>query len=160
LAEVFLMHANDRAAHRPAVVTIHDDGGLVAEVGDPRARGDEPRPAGRIEAEVLIQIVIVEAGNRRLEDVRRGRRTGRDTPAPVLEEKGGLRLGSGEAELAGEGLAEPGRRVQPELPKALRDTVVGEPGDLAGADQDAVDLLGRRDSYGPGAVLADRRAEE
>ena len=109
---------------------------------------------------MLVQIVIVESGDRRLKDVGRGGGAGRHSPAPIPEEQCGLCLGSGEAELAGEGLAEPGSRIFPKFPKALRDVVFAEPYDTTRASEDAVYLLRWRKPHRTSAVLADRSAEK
>jgi hypothetical protein len=83
-----------------AVVPIHDGGGLFSETSDRRTNGNEPGAPGGGEAEVLVEVVIVETRDGRFQDVGREGRTGRNTPAPVLKEQGGLGLGSGKAELA------------------------------------------------------------
>ena len=96
---------------------------------------------------MLVQIVIVESGDRRLKDVGRGGGAGRHSPAPIPEEQCGLCLGSCEAELAGEGLAEPGSRIFPKFPKALRDVVVQVTVD--GAGHVAHSLSPTSATYGP-----------
>jgi len=75
-------------------------------------------------------------------------------PAPIPEEQCDLCLGSCEAELAGEGLAEPGSRIFPKFPKALRDVVFAEPYDTTRASEDAVYLLRWRKPHRTSAVLA------
>ena len=106
---------------------------------------------------MFIQVVVIETSNGRLEDVSGGRRPRRDTPAPVLEVQGGLCLGSSQTELSGEVLAEPCRRVQPQVSEALRNLILGQPRYRAGSLENAVHLVRGRELDGPCAVLPDWR---
>jgi len=128
LAQILLMDPDDLTPHLPPVVTVDDDGGLVPEPADLRPGSNQPGTSGGVEAEVLVQVVVVKPGDRRLEDVGGRGGAGWNTPTPILEEQSRLRLGSGEAELAGEGPAEPGRGVFAKVPQALSYLVLGEPG--------------------------------
>src|SRR4051812_22015673 len=100
--------------------------------------------------------MVVEPGDGRLQDVRGGCRARRFTPAPILEQQRGLRLGATEAELAGEGPAEPRRRVDLQITEALRDILLGEPRHVAGPSERILDALRDREAHGAGAVFSDR----
>ena len=132
LAEILLMDSDDLTPHLPPVVTDDHYGGLVPEPADLRPGSNQPGTSGSVETEVLVQVVVVKRGDRRLEDV--GGRGGAEwnTPTPILEEQSRLRLGSSEAELPGEGPPEPRRRVFAKVPQALSYFILGEPGNPPG----------------------------
>lgn len=119
LAEVLLMDPDDLTPHLPPVVTVDDYGRLVPEPDDLRPDNKQPGTSGGVEAEVFVQVVVVKPGDRRLEDVGGRGGAGWNTPAPILENQSRLRLGSGEAELAGKGPPEPRSRVFAKVPQAL-----------------------------------------
>ena len=106
LADVFLMNPDHGAATgRQPVVTIDDDGAFAAERQHLRGRGTQPGDPSSSQAEVLIEVVIVEPGDGGLEDVRGRHDTGRVTPLAGgrVEIQRRLRLRTGQAELPGAG---------------------------------------------------------
>src|SRR3954447_7699738 len=105
------MDANDPAAALDAVIAGDDHRGLVLEARDSRTRGGQAGPAGRVQAKVLVEVVVVEAGDGRPEPVGRRRRPGAHAPALTALQQRRLRLRAGEAELPGEGPAQPRRGV-------------------------------------------------
>ncbi|BCB79770.1 hypothetical protein Pflav_061800 [Phytohabitans flavus] len=83
LAQVFLVPAGDRAV-RPAkpVVAVDDDDPFTIEGGHVRRGSLQAKVADGRETQMLIEVMVVEAGNGRLEDVRgRHRAPGRAPPA-------------------------------------------------------------------------------
>jgi hypothetical protein len=142
---------------RASVVPVDDDGALLAEPGNVRPVHDETSAASGVEAEVLVEVVVVEARDGGLQGVSRGRGAGRDAPPVVLVEQGGLGLGSGEAELAGELAAEPRGRVLPQLAQAVRHLLVRQPGHVPRPADHIVDGLGGGEPDRSGAVVTDRR---
>lgn len=75
---------------------------------------------------MLVEAVVVEQGNRRLENVRGRPRARCNAPAPILMAQRRLGLRSGEAELAGERAAQPRRCVGAKIAQSLSDLVLGE----------------------------------
>ncbi len=63
------MNAESVARLVRAVIAVDNDCRFVAEPADPRADCEQANSSRRIEAEVLVQVVVVESGDRRLEDV-------------------------------------------------------------------------------------------
>src|SRR5450759_1787739 len=138
---------------------LDHDGRLVLERADPGARSHEPRAAGGSEAEMLVEIVIVEPGNRGLEDVGRRGPPRRHTPSSVAVQKRRLGLRSREAELARERASQPGRLIAAKLPDPASDVGVCEPVDVPGSVEQAGELVKRAERDGARAILADRRRE-
>lgn len=60
---------------------------------------------------MLVEVVVIEAHDGWLEDMRGGRRTRRLPPSPIPVEQRRLGLSAGQAELSGERSPEPGGRV-------------------------------------------------
>jgi hypothetical protein len=102
LADVLLVDTDHEISLDDPVVSFDHDGRLILERADPGARSHEPGMAGGGEAEMLIEIVIVEPGNGGLEDVGRRGPARRHAPASVAVQKRRLGLRSREAELARE----------------------------------------------------------
>ncbi len=46
-----------------AIIPLNNNGSLVAEAYNPGTRGDEPGASRSVEAEMLIQIMVVQADN-------------------------------------------------------------------------------------------------
>jgi len=107
LAQIFLMNAYHLVPDLTSVVTVYDNRRLIGEAGDPRVHGYEADATGSIEAKMLVEIMIVQAGDGWFEDVGRRGCTARDAPSTVSVQQSSLSLGSCEAELAGEQCAEP-----------------------------------------------------
>ena len=105
---------------------------------------------------MFVEIVIVEAHDGRLEDVRGGGRSGGDPPASVVVQESGLCLGSGKTELAGKGLAKPGGRILAEIAESSSNLVIRQPGDVATPAQNLVEAIWRREAHCAGTVLANR----
>ncbi|MDQ6776872.1 MAG: hypothetical protein M3071_11810 [Actinomycetota bacterium] len=102
---------------------------------------------------MLIEIVIIEAGDGRFEDMGGGRRAGGNPPAPILKEQRGLGLRSCETELTGERRAEPGGCVLAQLTQALCYIIVTEPRDLTRSSKDPIDLPRWREADRAGAIF-------
>jgi len=112
LADVLLVDPNQLTVDDAAVVAVDHDGGLILERLHTGAGGGQPAPARRREAEVLVEVVTVEADDGGLQDVGRGRRpVGLAPAADLVERERGLRLRPGKAELPGEAGTEPRRGV-------------------------------------------------
>ena len=149
------------AFRRPRSVIAGDhDRGLVGELPDRGARRDQPSAPCRVQTQMLVEVVIVQPGDRGLEDVGGRDRPRRDPPPAAVEQERGLGLGAGQAELPGERPAQPRRRVLAQLAQALGDLVLGQPRHLAGASEHALELVRRGEPHRPGAVLADRRRQQ
>ena len=86
------MNANHLAVKLAAIVALNDDRGLVAEMSHACPYRDEPGPASGVQAEMLIEVVIVKTRNGRLQDVRGGYRAVGDAPAAVLVQQCRFRL--------------------------------------------------------------------
>src|SRR5271154_1204074 len=106
---------------------------------------------------MFVEVVIIESGHRRLEDMSGRGRPGRNTPTSILQEQRCLRLSTSEAELAREGLTQPGCRVLSQFAKTLGHAVLGEPGDVTRASENSANLVRWRKSDGACAVLTDLR---
>ena len=59
MTKILLMNPNDPASCCDAVISVDDHFQLVAENGDVYANSNEPRATGGVQAEMLVQIVIV-----------------------------------------------------------------------------------------------------
>ena len=127
-----------RAEQSRPVVAFDDDGAQVAEPGDLGADHVEPGGRGGPQAQVLVEVVLVEACDGGLEDVRGGPGAVQEAPAVAGPEEGGLGLGAGQAEPAGEVGPEPGRRVLLQLPQPIGHLVVAQPGDVVARRPGAV----------------------
>src|SRR6266536_4507442 len=105
---------------------------------------------------MLVEVVVVEARDGRLENVRRRCRAGRITPLPGrgVEMKRGPGLRAGQAELTGAGEM-PGGRVTPEDSQALRDAFLGQRGHGARPGEQRLDAVVGDELDGTGAVLTD-----
>jgi hypothetical protein len=132
LAEIFLMHSNERAVNIQAVVAVDDDGRFLSEARDVRADGNESGTPGSVEAKVLIEVVVIEGSDCRLENMRSGRGSGGHAPAPIFQEQRRLGLRASKAELPSKGFTKPRRGVFAEFFEALGNFLFGEPGDVAG----------------------------
>ena len=58
-----------RSVAVPAVVPLDRDGTFLAEAHDERLRDGQAGPVGGGQAQMFVEIVVVEAGDGRLEDV-------------------------------------------------------------------------------------------
>jgi hypothetical protein len=54
--------ADDAALTLDAVIAGDDHGGLLAEARDGRARGGQAGSAGGVKTQVLVEVMVVEAG--------------------------------------------------------------------------------------------------
>ena len=90
-----------------AVVTIYDNRRLISETNDTCSHGYESGATGSGETKMLVEIMIVQAGNGWFEDVCCSDCSARDPPSIALVQERGLCLGAGETELANERCAEP-----------------------------------------------------
>src|SRR5260370_11749655 len=99
LTGVLLMHTQDVVASVLTVIALDDDGDFLSEPHDFRLRGGEAKTACKPEADVLVLGVAIEMAGWRFPDVRRRDAPGGDAPTIILQEQGGLWLGSGAAEL-------------------------------------------------------------
>lgn len=66
------MDSGSTCADAPPVISLDDDHRLIFKRVDPGTRDEEPQPMGRLETQVLVQIMVIESGDGRLEDVARG----------------------------------------------------------------------------------------
>src|SRR5690348_17191513 len=101
LAHVLLVDPVQRSATPYPVVSLDDDGALGSERLDPGPRrGQVDGPSGR-EAQVFVEVMVIEVDHRRLQDMRRGDGAAGHAPSSSLcvAMQGCLRLGAGEAEL-------------------------------------------------------------
>ena len=81
---------------------------------------------------MFVDVEVIEPADRRFDDVRGGRRPGRDSP-PVggsVVQESDLRLGAGKAPSA-LGMLPPCRRVASQIAKELSYVVVAQPFDAA-----------------------------
>jgi hypothetical protein len=85
LAAVLLVdpHLGRAVGRRCTVVALDDDRSLGAEGLHPAAHDEQPEATAGIEAEVLVEVVARQAGDRRLEDPVGGERAVRLGPASV-----------------------------------------------------------------------------
>src|SRR5581483_1614502 len=121
--DVLLVHPQDRAV-RPhnTVVTFQDDGPLVAELHHLRVSDTHAELTGRAQAEVFVDLLVGQVLQRRLEYVCRRAAAGRQPPSsPGAAIEGELRLGTGEAELAGCVDVVPGRAVATQHTQSVGD---------------------------------------
>jgi hypothetical protein len=123
LANILLVDAHKVVVKQAAIVALDNDRALAIESSDVRACGDEARVSGRVEADVLVQVVIIEADDSRLEDVTGCEGSRRNPPTSIQVQQSGLGLSAREAELAGEVATEPRRRVLAQVSQPLRDCV-------------------------------------
>ena len=132
-------------------------GRLVGEALDPGA----DRPARRAASRQRCSFRSWSSDpRRRLEDVGGGRRAGRHAPASVPKEQRGLGSGAGEAELAGERAAEPGRSGRRAAPAAARPPPRSVSQATPRAAPRAARLVRQREPHRSGAVLADRGGQQ
>jgi len=103
LAEILLVDPKDPLIPENTVVAVDDYRSLVSEALHLGSDGKQSDTSGGVEAEVLVQVVIIKTGDRWFEDVCRGDRPGGDPPPVVLIKEGRFRLGAGQAELSGKG---------------------------------------------------------
>jgi hypothetical protein len=139
-----LVDARKAAVEQAAIVALDGDRALAVESSDARARSDEAGAPGRAEADVLVQVVIVEAGDGGLEDMTGRGGSRRNPPTSIQVQQSGLGLSAGEAELAGEVATEPRRRVLAQVCKPLRDLLLGKPRDRPRSREDVLDGIGDR----------------
>lgn len=108
------------------------------------------------QAQVLVQIVVVEPGDGRLENVRR--RYSPEWITPTIERgipvKRGLGLRTGEAELAG-ARQMPGRGVAAQSLQALGDLFIGERNDPTLMFEEGADPVATSELDRTGAVFSD-----
>src|ERR1022692_97231 len=105
------MDTNHSAVDLITIVALYNNRRLIAKTCDMRSCGNEPSPPSRVLAQVLIEIVIVKSRYCWFQDMCRGSRPVRDTPAAVFVQQCRLCLGSSKAELARKRSAKPGGGV-------------------------------------------------
>ena len=127
LAGVFLMNTPYPSFRRvDSVVSLGDNGALIVKGPNPRVRRDEARATCSGQAEVRVEVVIIEAHHGWLQNVAGRRRSAWHTPTTVLVEQCSLGLGAGKAESTTEISAEPRGRVLFHIAQSLRNVRVGQ----------------------------------
>ncbi len=69
LAEILLVNPHDHAIAGDTVISGHDERGLVLQLDDRRARSRQPKSSSRKQAEMLVDLMVVESIQGWLEDV-------------------------------------------------------------------------------------------
>ena len=109
---------------------------------------------------MLVEVQLPVSGHGRLQDVRRGRGSRRDSPAPLREVQGRLGLGAAQAEPPREVRAEPGGHVRPQGAQPLRHLRFAQPRHVAAPAEQFVHIAGRAGLHSACAVATQRRCEQ
>ena len=162
LAQVLLVEPELLSALDTAVVARDDDRRLSLEAFDTRPNRTHPDGSHRGQTEVFVEVMLVEALDRGLQDVRRCDRAVWITPLVALTDEGGFRLRACEAEPARGPRAEPGGLILAQVSQPAGDCCFPQPLDLArsparGHLGDA--FLGNQPNRSS-AVFADRRCKQ
>jgi len=158
LAQVFLMDANLLPVCLRSVVPLNDDGGLVLERLNRGVDDKEPGCMSRPKAKVLVEAMIIEAKNCRLEDVGSGGCSTRAAPSIAFPLECSLWLHASETESSRWIRPEPGGRISAQATQRSRDLRLGEPVSCSVASLDVSWIPDERECSG--AIAADWGAEQ
>src|ERR1019366_5289651 len=100
LTHILLMDTRPPPSASHTVISLHYNRDLVAEVLNTGVGNDQPGRPGQAEREVLVLRVTIPFTRRRFENMRSGNTARWNAPPFALEEKSGLGLSTGEAELS------------------------------------------------------------
>src|ERR1035438_7437886 len=114
------------------VITLHYDCDLVAEVLNAGVGNNQPGGPGQPQREVLVPRVTIPFTRRRFENMRSGNTARWNAPPFALEEKSGLGLRAGEAELSRVLSAAPCRMIRTQRTQPLGNFILGKPFDFLG----------------------------
>lgn len=136
LAEILLVDAPQPAVWAgDPVVALGNDGRLIVKGHDPGVCGHQSGAPSGAQAQVLVEVMVVEPLDGGLHDVTGGGRSAGYPPSAVRVQQSGLGLGAGQAEPATEARPQPRGPVPAQVAQPFGHSGIVQPLDVTFATQ-------------------------